>query len=375
MRRQRVRPFFLILLLSGICTGLQADTRRLFEESVVFSERAEEDFFTLANEVVLSGEFDEDVWAAGRKIRFTGQIADDARFYALEMLQSDGLIEGNLWAASGVGNLLLDSNSVVYGNAVLQAGKRVTVRGRIDGDLWVEAPSVLIEAEILGNLTLRAGEIQLMPGTVVHGDLLNRNPKSLPLPAGVRVDGERKQISDEPGELSARIRNLKWMIRGLQFVSAYLIGLLLLRVLPRFTGQNVELLLHHRNPALSIGIFSFLFLSVTGYFLLLSVLGIGVGLFVLLLTGLLFYLGKIMVAYAIGMILLRQRSDLSFGKLALALFIGLLVLYSAYSLLYIGGALYFMTSCWGMGAILTSIRNSQRVLKIQVPPSLKNPQG
>ena len=160
------------------------------------------------------------------------------------------------------------------------------------------------------------------------------------------------------------------MLMGIQFITAFVIGLLSLRVLPRFTGQNVDVLLHHRNPALTIGLLSFLVLSFSGYFLLASVLGTGVGIFLLLVTSVVFYLGKIMVAYALGLIILRQKTDLSFGKLTLALFIGLVVLYTAYSMVYIGDILYMMTSCWGMGSILVSIRNSQRVIKIEVPPPL-----
>lgn len=351
------------------------DIWRIFEETVLFDEEAPDDFFTLANEVDLRGGFAEDVWAAGRKIQLSGNVGDDARLYALEVLSTDAQIAGNLRGISSIGNILLNTNSVVNGNAVLQAGKRVTVRGRIGGDLWIEAPNVVIEADILGTLSVKAKEIQLLPGTTIQGDLLNRNAQPLPLPAGVSVLGERKQVSDTTGEMAKQLEKWKWIIQGLQFVSSYLIGLLMMRVLPRFTGQNVDLLLHHRNPALSIGMFSFLLFCISGYFLMMSVLGIGLGIFMLLITGILFYLGKIMVAYAIGILILRQRSDLSFGKLALALFIGLVVLYTAYSLLYIGGALYFMTSCWGMGAILTSIRNSQRVLKIELPATLKNSQG
>jgi hypothetical protein len=267
--------------------------------------------------------------------------------------------------------LLINTNAVLKGNAVLTAGKRATIKGRVEGDLWVEAASITIEAEVMGNLILKSKNIQLLPGTVIRGDLLNRSDAELPIPEGVKVLGERKQITDEATEFEQSLNQWKWMFLGLQFISAYIIGLILLRVLPRFTGQNVDLLLHHRKPALTIGLLAFIILGFSGYFLLVSVLATGVGIFLLLVTGLMFYMGKIMVAYAIGLLILRQKTDLSFGKLALALFIGLVVLYSAFSLVYIGSMLYIMVSCWGMGSILTNIRNSQRVIKIEVPPTLK----
>lgn len=371
------KAWMLSLLLLGRLTAEEAvpeligETWRVFEETVAFDGVAHDDFFALANEVQLGGTFRDDVWAAARNIRFTGHSHEDVRLFAAERLSLDGRVGGNLRAVSSIGNLSLSTNAVVNGHAVLQAGKRITVNGRVEGDLRVQAPEVRIEAEIVGNLSLLSPKVQLLPGTVIHGDLFNRSGQDLPIPAGVTLMGERKVLSPESSRLEQELRKMKWALQGLQFLSAYLIGLMLLRMLPRFTGQNVELLLHYRNPALSLGMFAFLIFSLAGYFLLASVLGIGVGMFLLLITGLGFYLGKIMVAYALGLILLRQRSDLSFGKLALALFIGLLVLYTAFNLVYIGGALYFMSSCWGFGAILISLRNSQRVIKFEVPPPLK----
>jgi hypothetical protein len=104
-----------------------------------------------------------------------------------------------------------------------------------------------------------------------------------------------------------------------------------------------------------------------GAFLLFSILGTGVGLFLLIVNGLLFYLGKLFVAFLLGMWILRQTQDLAFGKLALGLFLGLLLLYSASLLPYIGGSLYLLASCWGMGAMLVSLRRSQKPLRLYPP--------
>jgi len=358
-------------LVGAQAEELTGETWRLLEGTVAFDGLAQDDFFALGNEITLSGEFKDDVWAGGRFITVSGTIDEDLRLLSLEMLTVDGTVGGNLRAISSIGNLLINTNAVVKGNAVLTAGKRATVKGRVEGDLWIEAPNATLEAEVLGNLTLKAATIQLLPGTIIHGDLLNRSKQSLPIPQGVEVRGERKQITDEATPFEKNVQQWKWMLLGLQFLSAYIIGLIFLRVVPRFTGQNVDLLLHHRNPALTIGLVSFLVMSFSGYFLAASVIGTGVGIFLLLVTGLMFYTGKIMVAYALGLLILRQKSDLSFGKLALGLFIGLVVLYSTFTLAYIGDMIYFMTSCWGLGSIIISIRNSQHVIKLEIPPSLK----
>ncbi|WFB37131.1 hypothetical protein P3T73_05085 [Kiritimatiellota bacterium B12222] len=375
-----MKIFILLILLafSGASAEVvETETWRLFEETVTFTGTAQQDFFAVANDVTLNGVFEDDLWAAGRNVTFAGRSEDDARLMGIEFLEVNGEIDGNLRAITSVGNLLVNTNAVIKGNAVLQGGKRVILKGKIEGDLWIESPTAIIEGEILGDLTLRSRDVQLLPGTIIHGDLLNGNKQDLTIPSGVQLMGENKALSEqrEPSALEQNITQLKWMIKGIQFISAYIIGLLMLRVLPRFTGHNVDLLLHHRQPALTAGTIGILVCALSTYLLMISVIGVGVGVFMLLITTLIFYMGKLVVAYALGLIILRQKEDLSFRKLALALFIGLLVLYSAFSLVYIGGALYFMVSCWGMGSILISLRNSQRAIKIQLPPPLKKSQG
>jgi cytoskeletal protein CcmA (bactofilin family) len=366
---------FLFCGLSLQAENLTGETWRLFETEVTFGGVAHEDFFTIANEVSLSGQFKDDLWAAGRNVRFSGSVDANLRLYAVEILTVDGPVGGNLRAVTSTGNLLLGADTVVKGDAHLFSSKRITVNGRVEQDLSVQASKVVIDAEVLGNLTLRAEEIQLLPGTRIHGDLIHYSTQSLPLPQGVEVLGERRQVPPEPSALESTVRQWKWGLLAIQFITSCILGVLMLRILPRFTGQNVDLVLHYRNPSLSIGLLSLVLFGLAGYFLLPSLLGTGVGLFLLLITGLLFYLGKIVVGFAIGLSILRQKTDLGFGRLALALILGLLVLYSSYTIPYIGTPLYVMTSCWGMGAMLTSIRNSQRVLHINLPPSQNPSEG
>jgi hypothetical protein len=214
--------------------------------------------------------------------------------------------------------------------------------------------------------------VQLLPGAVIQGRLINLGSQPVPVPGNVTVIGERLQERPEPSELTSSLQGLRWMLKAVQFITAASVGLLMLRIFPRFTGQNIDLLLNRQGPLVSIGLFSFLLTMLAGYFLLFTVIGTGVGLFLLLVTGLLFYLGKLFVAFVIGMLLLRQTTDLAFGKLALALILGLAVLYTLSSIPYIGGSLYLLASCWGMGAMLVSLRLSQKALHVHIPSSKPN---
>lgn len=362
-----MRTFLTCLCL--LCGILNADTWQLFEERIELEGVLEGDTFLLANELSLNATFTEDVWTAGRKIEFTGETRDDLRVAALEVVSIDGTVDGSATLISSVGNVVLSTNAVIGADAVLQAGKRITLNGEIKGDAWVEAPRIVMSGRVDGDLIVKSRDLQLLPGTTIGGDLVNRGTQPLPVPDGVTVLGERRQIQETPSEFAGSLQQIQWMIRGIQFITSLAIGLAMLRLFPRFTGQNVDLLLNRQGPLVSIGVLAFLALTLVGYFLLFSVVGTGIGLFLLLITGLLFYTGKIFVAFLIGMLVLRQKTDLAFRKLSLAYLIGLTVLYTVSMIPYIGGTIYILTSCWGMGAMLVSLRLSQQGIHLHVPSS------
>lgn len=359
------------LLCALLMTALQSfgETWRLFEDRIDLNTPVAGDAFLLANDVTLSGTFSEDVWAAGRKIDFSGVAQDDVRVMGMELVKLNGAVGGDVRMISHMGNVVLSTNAVVAADAILQAGKRISLNGQVKGNVWAEAPRIVVDGQIGGNLTVKGKNIQFLPGAVISGNLINLGSQPLPIPKGVTVLGERLQETEAPSELASSLKQLGWALRILQFVTAALIGLLMLRVFPKFTGQNIDLLMSRQGPLLTIGLFSFIVLLLSGYVLLFTVIGTGVGLFMLLVTGLLFYLGKIVTAYVIGLVLLRQTSDLAFGKLALALILGLVVLYTFSAIPYIGGSLYLLASCWGMGAMLVSLRISQKALHFHIPSS------
>lgn len=366
-----------LLVLFGPLAGAEPSpaagtTASGFSEPLEFSGTAEEDYFGFSlKEVSLSGHFKEDVWAAGRDVRFHGEAVDDARLASAELLTVDGAVGGVLYGVSGAGNILVSTNAVVRGAVTLEGNQRITLRGTFDDDVSLRAPRLVVESEIKGDLHLAGREIQLLPGTRIHGNLYNRGGRELPLPDGVEVLGERIQLTPEPSGIEQTLQRMKWIVRALQLFTSLVVGLLLIRLMPRAAGQSVDLLIRHRGPTLTIGLLATLAMGVGGYFLLFSFIGTGVGLFLLMAGGLLFYLGKILVALALGAALLRQRDSMGFPKLALALFLGLVVLYSVFSIAYIGTTIYLLVSCWGLGAILVGIRNSQQALRLHLPPELK----
>ncbi len=362
-----VRMVFLLLALRASAQELEKEVWRA-GDTVEVRGHAREDVFVSGAEVVLSGEFDGDVWAMGRGVRLTGQAREDVRMGALEVLQVDAEVEGVLRAAAFGGNVVVGSQAVVAREALLLAGRTATVGGRFGGDLFVQAAKISLDAEVMGDLTLVGMEVNLLPGTVVHGNVLYRAGQEVMVPEGVVVHGEVREAPGASGELERGLRRLRWTLLGLQFFSAFLVGLLLVRLLPRFMARSVEVVARHRGASSGMGILALFGVGFTGWLLLPTLLGTGLGLFLLLVIALLFYCGKIVAALALGALLLRCGKPCGMWRVSFGLLLGLALLYSAFQLPYIGFAVQLLASASGLGAMLLCIRHSQRLPPSSSPP-------
>lgn len=349
------------------------ETRRLFEDAVTLADTFGNDAFVLANDVSLTGRFEDDLWAAGRTVRFNGEALDDLRLAGMDILTLDGPVGGDLIALAGTGNMLLDTRTSVQGDTQLRGNRQVTLRGRYRGDVRITAQRAVIDADIDGTLRLDAADIRVRSGTRIGGDLIRRGGDPVSLPEGVRLEGSQQSEPRTPSRLDATLQQWKWFLRVAQVLNAFLLGIVLIRFVPRFMGTSMDLLLQYRGPTLLTGLLFLLFGGLGGYLLLSTLLAGGLGGFLLLGTGMLFYAGKIPVALALGVYLLRGGGEFTFKRLALALLLGLLPLYLLFSVAFIGPPLYILLSCWGLGALVAAIRNSQRVIRTEIPPSLHQP--
>jgi cytoskeletal protein CcmA (bactofilin family) len=348
------------------------DIWRIGEERIQLTAPVTRDAFLLANDIRVESEVQDDLWAAGRQVRFLGSARDDVRLAGLEVLMIDGPIDGDLTAVAGVGNLVVSTNTVLKGSALLKGNQQITVKGSLGGDVHVIGPRTEIHADIAGNLFLEADDIRILPGTRIQGNLYYPGESRIPLPAGVQLEGEQLPRPRGSSNLQQTLGQWKTLLWFAQWLNAFWIGLLLLRLLPRTMLQCVDQLLQRRGPVLTIGSLTLILGSLAGYFLLPSIFATGLGIFLLLGTGLFFYTGKIVVAMALGVYLLRKRESFSFKTLAVALLLGLLLLYLLFSVALIGTPIYILVSCLGMGSLLNSLRASQRIAPpfsaVQPPP-------
>ena len=318
------------------------------------------DLFFQAAKADLSGTFKGDVWAAvAGPLTFTGHAEDDLRVFASGPAQVNGRIDGNLLLRSE--SAQTDTNTVVAGAASITAGALV-LDGVFEGRLEATTSGAFtLKGKVKGDVAVTAGEITLMPGAVILGNLSYDAPGPPVLSPGARVEGEIRQQSQPTIPYTA-------ILAMLLFISHSGFGLMALALLPRFFAGTLTVLAHTRVGSLfNGGVTTVVLMFLAALFFsssLAAVLGV-VCVAVLVVAD---ACGMTVVALTLAGLLLPPRVTGRPAGRAMALVLGMAVIHLA--LLVPGAGPYLLLSAHlaGIGAVVVYTVGTQRIRRMTPPP-------
>lgn len=295
---------------------------------------------------------------------------DDLRLMG-RAVEVDGPVEGNLTAAGTA--VTLRPGTVVDGDALL-AGENVVVQGEVGGDVRVYASTVTLNGGFDGDVRVAAEDIVVMPGTRIDGDLVYTTTKDLFLDPKVALGGQLVRKDVEAPELG--VSPPSWRrSAGLNvffYVCALLVAVPFIALFPHYTGRAVRLVRQSVLKCALAGLVGLCLVPMAAVFALVTVVGMPLGILLLLAYTILLYLSKIVVALALGGMLLRRRGPQAFGRALTALSLGLLIIYALSAIPAAWFAVWFVVVLLGFGALLLAMPSSLAP-EAALPPSASPP--
>lgn len=253
--------------------------------------------------------------------------------------------------ASAQGDAESDAQVVLTGRAEVGAGERADAVVIVDGPAhiagFVEGAVVALNGDVRVTGTVDEsvvavnGRAIVEAGGRVNGDVVSSRP---PLVApGATVGGETSRVRFSSRALGAVLWITWWLAVT---VSGLLIGLLALALAPR--AMRAALAAAHDQVGASIGwgLLLAIGLPVVSVALLFTVLGIPLGLVGLLSLALLYSLGYVVAALALGRVLVKEPKSLYLAFLAGFAILRLVGLIPA-----LGGVVTFLAAAFGLGAL------------------------
>lgn len=315
------------------------------------------------------------IFAAGTSVSAEN---DKVVFGSNYTLHTDQTLDGDLLVLGG--NVEIQKDATVTGDAAIFGGN-ANIQGMIEGSLIVLGGNVNLSssAEIDGDLSIIGGKVNRSPGAVIGGDSYAKD--QITIPNLEMIDNFKDHIKN-PGITvsdSSRPRsfigNLFEMTKSIVFFFAQLLIITLIAFIAallfeKHVSAGAIGLRRNLFQAFGIGLLSIIAGSIIILFLTITVLFIPLALVIVLMMGLLYFFGWVLIGYESGKKLTALMkvswsiaATAAFGTFALAFAMNLI----AKVVPCVGWIPGFIVSITGLGTAV------QYVLKmIQQNPGIKN---
>ena len=318
---------------------------------------------------VLSGTFESEVWClSAMLLNLSGTVQDDARVMS-KTIQVSGQIGSSLLT---LGNTILVTDKAVIAKDVVLIGEEVIFQGTTtDGRLLMIGNKVTLSGKIARSVRLIANDIVVMPHTEIAGDLVYTAEKELVLNDKVILKGElkKKEMSET---LPKSFTGFSWkrsaMFQFYFFAAAALVGMVWLALFPGFSNSAVNSIRKSTMRCILFGPVALFGIPFLCSFIAVTVIGLPLAMVLLTLYILMIYIGKIMVAFAIGTIVTRLTNATRVSQSFSALFIGLIIIYGLEWVPLAGPYISMATTVIGFGTIINVIFSN----RMPPPPPKEN---
>ena len=335
------------------------------------------DYFATGEVVEISGTVNGDVYAAGGEVRvdgiingdllvgggvvnISGKVSQDVRVGGGQVAIT-GTIGRNLTIVAG--NVEITNSAKIIGNLVAGAGN-INLRAPIGGDVTVGAGNLVISSNITGDLEAGVGTMRLTSTAKVGGDITYWSEETASIDDAAKITGDTTQKeppeafkSIDPTDQKALQRNLFGLTVGaklfgklISFISLLIVGLLIIRFCPKFMKTTTSTIKVKPWASIGLGFVVLVTTPIAIIVLLVTLVGIPLGLFLLAAYLAFLYLAKIFVAYWAGSAILEKTGKKAGNGWILTLG---LIIYMAITLLpRIGGLITFIVTLIGLGSLL-----------------------
>ncbi len=294
-----------------------------------------------ANDLIrIGGDVDVSDATGGSLTAFGGRVAVDAP------------VAGDLRAAGG--QIEVGSGAAIEGSASL-AGGHITVQGPIHGNLRAAGGQITIDGPVTGDASIAGGTLSLGPDARIAGKLVFRGGELHQSPAAQVAGGVEHVRRGHHYESTPMNR----FTRGWAWTAALLVlAALIAGALP---GPSQRLALELRERPWLTALLGFLALSaipLAAILLMVTIIGIPIGILALVLYGVLLLVGYVWLAVVLGGLILdrfhAETAALTAWRVGAAM-LAMLVMAILGRMPYVGGALKLAALAVGMGMIVGAV--------------------
>ncbi|HET9651213.1 MAG TPA: polymer-forming cytoskeletal protein [Usitatibacter sp.] len=272
-------------------------------------------------------------------------------------------VNGSVHIAGG--KVALGSAAVVSGDASL-AGGSVTVGGSIKGELAAAGGKVRIDGPVTGDVSVAAGTLELGPDARIQGKLTFRGGELRRDPAAQVAGGI------DQSHRSWRVHDHTWagrLAHGWMWIPvAMLFAALLAAAFPGASDRMAQELRERPWITPLVGLVALTTIPVAAVLLMVTIIGIPLGLLALMVYGLLLFVAYVWVAVVVGGMLLDRVKPETAARAAWrtgAAVLAMLVLAVLVRVPFVGGTIKLAALVVGLGMIVAAVFRRRHPVEAQ----------
>lgn len=318
------------------------------------------DVYVFGGNVLVDGTVNGDLIAAGGAVNVTGKITQNIRV-AGGQVTINGEVGRNL---SVVGGNVEISGSSTIGGSVTIAGGNVNLNAPVKLGAKVAGGNVVVSNSIGGDLESYVGKLRLSSKATVSGDVTYWSDNQVTIDSGAKVSGKVTKNSPINTEFDQKkflgvISGLSLFFKIASLVSTFVLGLLVILLLPIFTKNTLETLRKKPWPSAGAGLIALIVTPIVAVILFITLLGIPLALIILPVYFVILYISRIFVVLWAGQEILKQVNNKS--SEVWAFLVGVIVYGVLTFIPFVGGWISFLVIIFGLGAVLLTLKNSSLV--------------
>ncbi len=237
-----------------------------------------------------------------------------------------------------------------------------TIAGTVTDSVVVFDGPTDISGHVQQDVFVFSGAVTIRSGAQIDGDLVTSEAATVE--PGATIGGQQQRISARfDAQAFGVASRIVWWLG--YTVSALLLGVLLLLLAPGLDAAIVRAVRERMGGSIGFGALAFFALPIIAVFLLVTVIALPLGLFAMLAFGLIYTVGYVAGAHAIGRLLVKPPTS---PFLAFLAGLGLLRVLALIPVL--GGLAWTLASIFGLGVLwMASRRAADEPTPMEVPPT------
>lgn len=325
------------------------DTLVVFGDSVSIDGTVTGDLIAFARNITVRGTVKGNVFSFARRVEVDGTVEGSIAGIG-QIVQSDGQVARNLYA---FGQTVSIGKSGNVGGDAMMFGESPIINGTIGRDASTFGDSTDVLGNVGRNLIARSDRLSVLGNARIGGDLTAyvRRNENIRIDSSATIVGKRTiELRRQPNKYAT---SSFYIWQAIWLAAAFVTGLVMFSLVPPLARVSLDT----GTALLTAGGIGFLALVATpiaAVIVGITLIGLPIGLVALALWLIALYLAKIVIAQFLGRALMRDQGDRT-PSMALGLLAGLVLIFVAVNLPYVGAVINFLLIILGLGTLIISL--------------------